>query len=100
MSRIQVKTTTVRVGETFTVWLSKSRKARVTYDSDEIDYFFVIDGCLRYYLLPVAVVGGLHQIHLSAYSGYRVDGQDRRGLADSSAMSPQANGLHPPPDQT
>jgi hypothetical protein len=71
--RVQVKTTTVRVGDTWTVWLSKARKSRVTYDSDEIDYFFVIDGCLRFYLLPLAAVGGLHQIHLSGYDGYRVD---------------------------
>lgn len=54
------------------MWLSNSRKARVTYDPDEIDYFFVIDGDLDYYLIPVAVVGGLHAIHLSAYCGYRV----------------------------
>jgi hypothetical protein len=73
--RVQVKTTTVQVGDTWTVWLSKARKVRVTYDSDEIDYFFVVDGCLRYCLLPLRAVGGLHQIHLSAYSEYRVDGQ-------------------------
>jgi len=71
--RVQVKTTTVRVGETWTVWLSKSRKHRVTYDPDEIDYFFVIDGDFRYYLIPVAKVGGLHQIHLAAYSTYRLE---------------------------
>jgi hypothetical protein len=31
---------------------------------DEIDDFFIIDGELMCYLIPVAVVGGLHAIHL------------------------------------
>lgn len=70
--RVQVKSTTVRSGNSWIVWLSSSRKTRVTYDPDEIDYFFIIDGDLSYYLIPVATVGGLHAIHLSAYSQYKV----------------------------
>lgn len=72
--RIQVKTTTTRSGNTWTVWLSKSRKVRVTYGPDEIDYFFIIDGDFHPYVIPVAVVGGLHAINLSAYAAYRVTG--------------------------
>lgn len=71
--RIQVKTTTVRTGSSWTVWLSKSgKKERSTYSPDEIDYFFVIDGDLSYYLIPVAAVGGLMAIQLSAYQPYRL----------------------------
>ena len=72
VSRIQVKTTTVRTGSSWTVWLSTTGHGRTTYDVDEIDEFFVVDGDLDFYLLPVAVVGGLHAIRLSAYTEFRV----------------------------
>jgi len=68
--RIQVKTTTVRTGRSWTVWLSTTRQGRTTYDPDEIDFFFIIDGDFQYYLVPVAAVGGLHAIQLSAYAEY------------------------------
>ena len=71
--RVQVKTTTSRTNRTWVVWLSKSRKGRIAYDPDEIDSFFVLDGELACYLIPVVVVGGLHVIHLSAYADYRVE---------------------------
>lgn len=48
----------------------------MTYDPDEIDYFFAIDGDLDLYLIPIAAVGGLHMIHLSAYSAYHLDRLD------------------------
>jgi hypothetical protein len=70
--RIQVKTTTVRAGVTWKVYLSTSRRGRKTYDPDEIDDFFIIDGDLRCYLIPVAVVGGLHAIHLGGYMKYQL----------------------------
>ncbi len=70
--RIQVKTTTVKSGTSWTVWISKAGKERKTYDPEEIDHFFVIDGDLNYYLIPVAAVGGLMAIQLSAYRDYRV----------------------------
>jgi hypothetical protein len=71
--RIQVKTTTVKQGASWTVWISKSTgTTRTTYDLDEIDYFFVIDGEFNFYLIPVAVVGGLTAIQLSAYREYLV----------------------------
>lgn len=71
--RIQVKTTRTRAGSTWKVDLSSARRGRMPYDPDEIDCFFAIDGDFAFYLIPVAVVGGLHMIHLSAYSGYRLD---------------------------
>lgn len=71
--RVQVKTTTVRVGDTWKVYLSTTHRERKTYDPDEIDDFFIVDGDLAYYLIPVSVVGGLHMIHLSAYGRFRLD---------------------------
>lgn len=72
-ARIQVKTTTVRRGETWVVWLSNSRTGRILYAPDEIDYFFVIDGDFGCYLIPIAAVAGRHSISLSACSEYRID---------------------------
>ncbi|RXZ50278.1 hypothetical protein ESP57_00115 [Agromyces fucosus] len=69
--RVQVKTTTVRAGGSWKVYLSTSGRERRGYDPDEIDDFFVIDGSLAFYLIPVASVGGLHAIHLGAYQQYR-----------------------------
>jgi hypothetical protein len=77
--RVQVKTTTVRTGTSWTVWLSTTGRERRTYSIDEIDDFFLIDGDLSYYLLPVGAVGGLHGIKLSAYDQYRI--RDGRELA-------------------
>lgn len=70
--RVQVKTGTVRENSSWVTWLSSTGTVRRVYDPDEIDYFFVIDGSLDYYLIPVAVVGGYHVIHLSAYEQYRL----------------------------
>ena len=78
--RIQVKTTTVKQGSSWTVWISNTGKQRTTYDPDEIDYFFVIDGDLDYYLIPVMEVGGFTAIQLSAYVRYKL---------------PRAVGCHP-----
>lgn len=72
LRRVQVKTTTVRTSESWKVYLSTSRQGRTVYDVDEIDDFFVIDGALNYYVIPLAAVGGLHAIHLSAYERFRV----------------------------
>ena len=70
--RVQVKTTTVRVGGTWKVYLSTSRGERRTYEPDEIDDFFIIDGGLACYLIPLVAVGGLHAIHLSGYVQYQL----------------------------
>lgn len=72
LRRVQVKTTITRSGRSWQVFLSTARGERRTYDPHEIDDFFIIDGELGYYLIPVAVVGGLHSIHLNAYEEYRV----------------------------
>ena len=71
--RVQVKTTLVRAGASWQAWLSTTGKKRKPYDPDDIDFFFVIDGDLACYLIPIAAVGGLHAVNLSAYETYRVD---------------------------
>lgn len=70
VERIQVKTTTYRPGNSWRVQLATSRREVHTYDPEEIDRFFLIDGDYNYYLVPVAVVGGLHAIHLSANQNF------------------------------
>lgn len=72
--RVQVKTTRRRTGASWTVWLSTTSPRRRTYDPEDIDYFFVIDGDLAYYLIPVAQVAGLHAIQLAAYEPWKVQG--------------------------
>lgn len=80
--RVQVKTTTVKQGTSWTVWISSTGKTRTTYDHEEIDYFFIIDGDFDYYLIPVATVGGLTAVQLSAYREYRLAREVRRGPAE------------------
>ncbi|WP_131805729.1 hypothetical protein [Mycolicibacterium celeriflavum] len=70
--RIQVKTTTVKQGASWAVWISNTGKERTTYDPAEIDRFFIIDGDFNYYLIPVVALGGLTTIQLSAYRSYRL----------------------------
>ncbi|MDF1489996.1 group I intron-associated PD-(D/E)XK endonuclease [Tessaracoccus caeni] len=72
MRRVQVKTTLAAKPVTRTVYLSTTRRERRTYDPDEIDDFFIIDGDLNFYLIPVSTVGGLHAIRLDAYEPYRL----------------------------
>jgi hypothetical protein len=88
--RIQVKTTTVKQGTSWTVWISNTGKERTTYDPDEIDHFFIIDGDFDYYLIPVASVGGLTAIQLCAYRDYRLP-RDACCRALSSASSADAS---------
>jgi hypothetical protein len=89
--RIQVKTTTVKQGTSWTVWISNTGKERTTYDPDEIDHFFIIDGDFDYYLIPVAAVGGLTAIQLSAYPVYRLSWDARcRPLSSSSSANASA----------
>lgn len=72
VERIQVKTTTVRERDSWTVWLSTTRGARRTYDPEDIDAFFIVNAQLDYYLIPVQTVGGFHAISLNAYSDFLV----------------------------
>ena len=81
--RIQVKTTRSMREGAWMVTLS-SHGGLMTYAPDEIDYFFIVDGDLEQYLIPVATVGGRHAISLSAYSQFRI-ARELTGAADRSA---------------
>lgn len=70
--RIQVKTTTRRIGSSWNVQLRTNRKHSHTYTPDEIDHFFIVDGDYTYYFIPLKVVGGFSAINLSAYTEYKV----------------------------
>lgn len=86
--RVQVKTASVRAGGSWQVWLSTTGRTRATYDPEDVDLFFVIDGDLSYYAIPVNVVGGLHAITLSGYQDYRVHrGGPWAGRADGGCSS-------------
>jgi len=80
--KVQVKTTTVRAGGSWKVYLSTSGRRRQVYCPGEIDEFFVIDGDLTCYVIPIAAVGGLFAVHLGAYDLYRVESSIFGGRSD------------------
>jgi hypothetical protein len=78
MQRVQVKTTT-RV--TKDGWLAQvarrpysigNKASAIPYDPDEVDTFFVVDGDLTMYVIPMRAVGGRMHILLRAYKKYIV----------------------------
>ena len=66
--RVQVKTTTHRQEGRWTVWLSSTSPTRTVYASDEVDAFYVIDGDMTHYWLPIDRVAGFQAVALTAYS--------------------------------
>ncbi|WP_139983540.1 group I intron-associated PD-(D/E)XK endonuclease [Nocardioides litoris] len=72
VARVQVKTTRWRRHGSWVVTISSTPGPRRVYDPEDIDWFFVIDGDLRHYLVPVAAVGGMHELTLNAYERYVV----------------------------
>jgi hypothetical protein len=94
--RVQVKTTINRAGSTYAVLLSTSSHSgpgRRVYDPDEIDEFFIIDGELNYYRIPIQVVGGRKRAHLSAYAAYRVAGFDQADRRPQEGASVRVRGI-------
>lgn len=69
---MQVKTSRLRAGASWRVQLASSTRASQTYDPDDIDDLFGVDGNGNFYLIPFATVAGMSAIHLSAYSDYAV----------------------------
>lgn len=76
--RVQVKSTTCRVGNTWQVGVGRrpysmdKSAAKRCYDPDDIDCFFVVAGDGDLFLIPASVLGGRTRVHLSAYREYRV----------------------------
>jgi PD-(D/E)XK endonuclease len=94
MKRVQVKTVTRRARGGWEAPVARSARAdrayRVTYGIDEVDLFFIVDGEMTLYLIPIAAVAGKTVISLSAYTPYRV-GTARNFL--------EANGMWPSSDE-
>ena len=49
------------------MWLSSTSPTRTIYSPEDVDAFYVIDGDLTHYWIPLARVAGLQAIALSAY---------------------------------
>jgi hypothetical protein len=50
----------------------KYRKT-IVYDPDDVDFFFIIDGDLTYYLVPAEEVAGLGSVSLATLKHREVD---------------------------
>lgn len=75
--RVQVKTATAR-DHTSGVWscrLAQNPKYRktVVYDPDDVDFFFIIDGDITYYLVPAEEVAGLGSVSLATLKHREVE---------------------------
>jgi hypothetical protein len=73
LTRIQVKTCRRWDNGGWLASLSTTSGRLRTYDPDDIDAFFVIDGDLEFYLIPVTAVGGRYAVSLSHYADFRLD---------------------------
>lgn len=92
MQRVQVKT--VSQPTCRGVWeanisrsVRSSEGSQLAYDPDEIDLFFIVDGEMRIYLIPIVAVAGKVTISLKAYALYLV------GTAESLVGSTDINGM-------
>jgi hypothetical protein len=72
IERIQVKTTTYWKAGSWQASLRCTANQRGPYDPDDIDQFFIVDGDLVSYLVPIQAVAGRGAIQLSAYQAYRL----------------------------
>jgi hypothetical protein len=74
--RVQVKSSTRRVDGSWIAWITRGSNAstregtRRSYSAEEIDYFGVVDGEQRVYMIPVNVVEGRKALTLRAYEAY------------------------------
>jgi PD-(D/E)XK endonuclease len=73
LRRIQVKTCRRWHAGGWMVSLATTSGHLRTYDPDDIDDFFVVDGDLEFYLIPVAAVAGRYAITLSRYQAFRME---------------------------
>lgn len=78
LQRVQVKTTTRATKDGWLAQVSRrpysigNNAPAIPYDPDEIDVFFVVDGDLTMYVIPMTAVGGRTSILLRAYKKYIV----------------------------
>lgn len=85
--RVQVKTTTCLTKDGWLVQVGRrpysagNKDAAIPYDPDEIDMFFVVDGDLTMYVIPMLAVAGRRRILLRAYKKYIVGNAAGLGVA-------------------
>lgn len=82
--RVQVKSTTFFVNGAWHVSVSHrpdKNGNRAPYSSDDVDLFFIIDGDMNLYLIPISALGGRIAINLRAYESFKV-GHARSLIAD------------------
>jgi len=73
--RVQVKTTTSKANGSWVVRISSNRpRGTIVYTPEEVDHFFVVDGDLRCYLIPLRIVGGFQVIYLRRYAAFALPG--------------------------
>ena len=77
--RVQVKTSTFKtatgsweVGIGHRPYTLDKLAGKVPYDPDSLDYFFIVDGDGRLFLIPVSAVVGRLRIWIDSYLQYRV----------------------------
>ena len=89
--RVQVKTTTCMTRDGWIVVVGRrpysagNTERQIPYDPESIEWFFIVDGDLRIYLIPSKVIAGRVRVLLRTYSRYVV------GSA-AGFMMPQAGG--------
>jgi PD-(D/E)XK endonuclease len=92
LSTVQVKTTTSGGDNGWQAVVGRrphsvgNRALRVPYDPDVIDYFFIVDGDLNFYLIPSRVIAGRVGILLRTYTKYIVG--NARGLLGADLAPP------------
>jgi hypothetical protein len=80
IARIQVKSTTQRVGETWECSVTRNRYTagvscghrKSLYSAEDVDFFACVDPGGGIYLIPIAAVEGLTTITLRRYKQYRL----------------------------
>ena len=89
--KVQVKTTTRCVAGSYEVLIGRYRahgplKGECTpYDPDDVDSFFIVDGDLDVYLIPLAAVAGRGRLGLGAWRRFR-QGSARGLVAGGSGV--------------
>ena len=78
IQRVQVKTTTLNTKDGWMVQVARrpysmgNNALPIPYDPDEIDLFFIVDGDLTMYVIPMIAVAGRMRILLRSYKKYIV----------------------------
>jgi PD-(D/E)XK endonuclease len=78
IKRVQVKTTTCMTRDGWMVAVGRrpysagNTERQIPYDPEFIDWFFIVDGDLKIYLIPSKVIAGRVRVLLRTYSGYVV----------------------------